>query len=171
MHKLNSGVTMIEIIVVVAIMGITMYMTMPNTEAMIDRNRSDTHVHDFMTALSLARSEALKVGGVVSVQATDSSASGNEFGKGWCVVEGNPGNCNGTLIRSFTPITSSSTLNSIEDVTSIAFNNLGELNNGAVQNVDLCTSSNTNRRIFVSLVGRSRAYRVTDVVVAKRPAC
>ena len=37
MRKLNSGVTMIEVMVVVAIMGITMYMTMPNTEAMIDR--------------------------------------------------------------------------------------------------------------------------------------
>ncbi len=171
MRKSNSGISLIELIVVLAVVAITLNIAVPSFGAMIERNRSATHVNEFMTALGLARSEALKTGGVVSVQASDPSNSANEFGNGWCVVEGNPGNCNGTTIRNFSAISDGSTLNSIENITSIQFNNVGELDNGVVRSVDLCTTSNANRRVFISLIGRSKAYRDSDAVVAKRPVC
>ena len=171
MRKLNSGFTLIEMLVVLAIVAITLNMAAPSSNALIERNRSATHVNDFMTALSLARSEALKTGGVMSVQATDPSDDENEFGNGWCVVEGNPGNCNGILIKSFAAISDDVTLDSIEDVASIQFNNVGELNNAPVQNIDLCTGGSSDRRIFVALVGRSKSYRASDAVVTKRPGC
>ena len=171
MRKLSSGFSLIEMLVVLAVVAITLNMAAPVTNALIDRNRSATHVNDFMTALSLARSEALKVGGVISVQAMNPSDADNEFGNGWCVVEGNPGNCDGTLIKSFASISNDVTLDSIENISSFQFNNVGELNNASVQNIDLCTGSSSDRRIFIALVGRSKSYRVSDAVVAKRPAC
>lgn len=171
MRKLNSGVTLIEMIVVLAVMAITLNLAGPSFSAMVDRNRSATHVNDFMSALSLARSEALKVGGIVSVQAADPSDTANEFGNGWCVVEGDPGNCNGATIRKFAAISDDVTLNSIENVASIQFNNMGELEKGSVQNIDLCTTSVSDRRIFIALIGRSKSYQTSDAVVVKRPAC
>jgi type IV fimbrial biogenesis protein FimT len=171
MRKSNSGFTLIEMLVVLAIVAITLNMAAPSSNALIERNRSATHVNNFMTALSLARSEALKTGGVISVQAIDPSDDENEFGNGWCVVEGNPGNCNGILIKSFAGVSGDVTLDSIEDVASIQFNNVGELSNAPVQNIDLCTGGSSDRRIFIALVGRSKSYRASDAVVTKRPGC
>jgi len=171
MRNSSSGFTLIEMLVVLAVMAITLKMAAPASSALIDRNRAATHVNDFMIALSLARSEALKTGGVVTVQAADPSDSSNEYGKGWCVVEGNPGDCDGTLIRSFAAISDSATLNSKENIASIQFNNVGELNNASIHSIDLCTQSASDRRIFISLVGRSKSYRNSDAVVAKRPDC
>ena len=56
-----------------------------------------TRVNDLVLAVNYARSEAAKLGGLVSVQAMDASDSDNEWGPGYCVTIGNPGNCNNPL--------------------------------------------------------------------------
>ena len=152
-------------------------MAVPSFTAMIERNRSTTYINEFTTAINLARSEALKVGGTVSVQATNASDSANEFGNGWCVVEGNPGNCNGnvaagTMIRKFDALVGETTLNSVDDVSSMQFDGLGALSNTGdnTRSFDLCYPGQDGRRIFISLIGRAKTYRV-DASPANRPAC
>lgn len=99
MRNFNSGYSLIEMLVVITIMAIGLELAMPSFGAMIERNRAVTHVNEFLQSINLARSEALKLGTVVSIQAVDATDLGNEFGGGWCIVAGNPGNCTGTAIR------------------------------------------------------------------------
>ena len=86
------------------------------------------------------------------------------------MVEGDPGDCSGTLIRSFPALVGNVSLNSIENASSIQFNYLGELADGVVQKIDLCTSQ-TDRRIFIALIGRPKSHRPNDADAAKQPAC
>ena len=161
---------MIELMVVLGIIAIGFNVAVPSISAMVDRNRAATNVNEFLLTINMARSEALKTGGIVSIQAMDPSDSDNEFGAGWCIVEGNPGNCDGSVVRSFPALTGDTTLDSSEDESSIQFNYLGELEGGVAQNIDLC-SRETERRIFIALIGRSKSHRPDDLVVAKQPSC
>jgi type IV fimbrial biogenesis protein FimT len=88
-------------------------------------NRATTQANNFLAALTLARSEAIKRRASVNVVAVDSSDAANEWGPGWQVTSG------GTLIRDFTPVVAS-TLNSQGDVATITFDPSGMLSAPAV---------------------------------------
>ena len=169
-QRSNAGFSLVELMVVLTIVAIAFNIAMPSFTAMIARNQAATDVNDFLLTVNLARSEALKIGGTTSIQALDASDTSNEFGAGWCVVEGDPGDCSGTLIRSFPALVGNVSLNSIENASSIQFNYLGELADGVVQKIDLCTSQ-TDRRIFIALIGRPKSHRPNDADAAKQPAC
>ena len=167
----ESGMTLIEIMITLVLITISIGLAVPNYQAMIERNRAKTQVNDFLMAIKLARSEALKIGSDVSVQAVDGSDDSNEFGPGWCVVAGDPGDCDGTVLRSFAALTDESLLDSSENATSIQFDSLGSLSAGVVQKIDLCNSQISQRRVFISLNGRAKIHRPTDPVEVKRPQC
>lgn len=170
MRKQNSGFTLVELLVVLVIVAITLSAAVPSFQGMVARNRIATQTNDMLLAINLARSEALRVGSVVSVQAVDSSDDTDEFGPGWCVVVGNPGDCTGTTVRTFDALSGGATMDAIEDVGSIQFNSLGGLTNtgNAARNLDLCYPGQEGRRIQISLIGRSSSYRPGDPV---EPAC
>lgn len=171
MKKNYKGFTLVELLVVLVIVAITMSAAAPAFQGMVARNRIATQTNDFLLALNLARSEALRIGDIATVQAQDASNSGDEFGQGWCVVVGDPGNCAGTLVRSFPALQAESTLDSIENVDSITFNSLGGLTT-AERNVDLCYAGQEGRRIRVSLVGRSSSHKPDpDDASAIQPDC
>ncbi|MFT7243121.1 MAG: prepilin-type N-terminal cleavage/methylation domain-containing protein [Candidatus Azotimanducaceae bacterium] len=170
MKRSSLGMTLIEVMVVLAIIGFSLNLAIPSFNRMIARNSASTQVNDFLTAIILARSEALKIGGVVSVVAADSSDSENEFGKGFCVAAGSPADCSGTVIRNFDGVPEVRRLNSVEDLPSLQFGALGGLRGGTVQNVDFC-SSQVNRRIYISLMGRTKSHRPDDDTVSRRPVC
>ena len=167
----ESGMTLIEIMITLVLITISIGLAVPNYQAMIERNRAKTQVNDFLLAINLARSEALKIGSDVSIQAVDGSDDSNEFGPGWCVVAGDPGDCDGTVLRSFAALTDESLLDSSENATSIQFDSLGSLSAGVVQKIDLCNSQISQRRVFISLNGRAKIHRPTDPVEVKRPQC
>jgi type IV fimbrial biogenesis protein FimT len=167
----QSGMTLIEMMITLVLITISIGLAVPNYQAMIERNRAKTQINDFLMSINLARSEALKIGSDVSIQAVDGSDDGNEFGPGWCVVAGNPGNCNGTVVRSYAALTDESLLDSSENATSIQFDSLGSLSGGVIQKVDLCNSTISQRRVFISLNGRAKIHRPTDPVEVKRPEC
>ncbi|HKI75224.1 MAG TPA: GspH/FimT family pseudopilin [Pseudomonadales bacterium] len=156
--------------VVLAISGITLTAAVPAFQAMIARNRVAAETNDMLLAINLARSEALKTGSTASVQAVDGSDSNNEFGPGYCVVDGSPGNCD-TPIRMFSALTAGDTLNSVDDVTTMTFNSLGGLNSSTALKLDLCGSGVDGSRIVISLVGRSKSHGPDDLTVADRPSC
>jgi hypothetical protein len=89
------------------------------------------------------------------------SASGNEFGGGFCVVLGTPTDCaNGNVIRKFEALGGLVTLDSVEDVDIVQFNNLGGLSSAgpASINFDLCHPKYQGRRIQISIVGRVKSH-------------
>lgn len=173
MHKHTSGVTLIELLIVLLIVSISFGLAIPGFKGIMARNEVATQTNQVILAINLARSEAGKLGKTVSVQATDPSDADNEFGPGFCVVEGNPGDCTGTLLRSFDALAPDTTLNSIEDVSSLQFSPLGTLTNtgNATRSLDLCYPGAGGRRIIINLVGRSKTHKVDDPDTASRPAC
>lgn len=171
-NRKQQGVTLVELLIILVIVGVTLSMAAPAYQAMTARNRIATQTNDMLVAINLARSEALRIGGTVSVQAV-ASVSSDEFGEGWCVVVGNPGNCTGAL-RSFNELGGSTTLNSVDDVSSLQFNSLGALTNIGSDNnrsLDMCSPGQQGRRIYINAIGRSKSHKPSDADANKQPAC
>lgn len=178
MHKSNTGFTLVELIVTISIIALSMTIAVPGFQNMLARNRVATQVNDFLLAVNLARSEALRRGSVVSILAEDNTDTDNEFGPGYCVYVGTAisgthtcADTGGVVLRNFPALAGESTLNSFEDDDVISFNGLGGVVDEAIKNVDLCYSGQDGRRIFISLIGRSRSHRPDDVDSAKQPSC
>ena len=172
MRRQILGVTLIELLVTLLILSISFSLAIPGFQGMMRRNRIATQTNEMLSAINLARSEAGKMGQTVSVQATDDSDSDSEFGLGFCVVAGNPGDCTGTLVRSFDALTEGTTLNSVEDVSSIQFDPLGALGGGVTSlSLDLCYPEAAGRRIFINIIGRSKSHKPDDPDTSKRPEC
>lgn len=115
----NTGFNLLELMVVVAILGITALIAIPNMSRMVENSQLRSTVNDFSTALSLARSEALTSGsGFVNPVNLGGGAS---FANGWCVSTA--ANCT-PAIRVFPALTGQTVSGS---TASIQFNSRGEL--------------------------------------------
>lgn len=87
MNKSN-GFTLIELMIVVAIVGILAMVGAPSFKVMLQNNQQVTHVNSLIGALNLARSESIKRGFNVILcrsgdQATCAAAGGWE--QGWLI--------------------------------------------------------------------------------------
>ena len=178
--KKNSGFTLVELLVVVVVVGISFSLAVPSFQGMMARNRLATQANDMLLAITLARSEASRVGGTVSVQAA-APVTGDEWGEGWCVVEGNPGDCTGTVIRQFPALSGISILKSVDDDanagnwdtprTSISFNGLGGLStDNEIRVMDLCHEGQDGRRFQIALIGRTKIWRQAEAGDPTPPA-
>ena len=147
---------------------------------MLARNRLATQTNELTLSINLARSEANRIGGIVSLQAAAPTA-GDEFGAGWCIVIGNPGDCTGNAIQRFDALLGPGTLATIDDPDdgaweSIQFNGLGALSgtDNKVRDLDLCLDGFLGRRIRIALIGRVKTHRAAeagDPVPTIQPAC
>ena len=167
-----KGFTLVELMIVLAIAGITLAAALPSFQGMMVRNRIASHTNGFLLGLNVARSEALRVGGTVSVVA-NAPVTGNRFGGGWCVAVGTPSDCTGPLLQSFPAFTDLTTLDSVEGANSIPFNSLGGLDTDVIQNIDLCYPDygDDAKRIVVKIIGRSKSHSMDDPDTATRPSC
>lgn len=160
MKKFISGFTLIELMVILVLIGMGMTIAVPSFQGMIARNRIITQVNDVILAVNLARSEATRTGGLVSLTAA-TPTSADEYGGGFCIVLGTPTDCaNGNVVRRFQALEGSATLNSVEDVSVIQFNSLGGLSSAGPQpiDLDLCHPKYQGRRIRISVVGRVKSH-------------
>lgn len=183
----SAGFTLIELLIVIVIIGISFSLAIPGYQNMAARNRIAYQANDFLLAINLARSEAMRRGSPVTIQSADNGAtSTDEFGNGYCVQVGIPGgtgysnSCTydagkcaptqttGCVIREFQPLTGNSILNSVENVGAISFGSLGEVSAAAVRNVDLCSVGQDGRRIHIALAGRSKSMNIDS---ANPPSC
>lgn len=171
-----------ELLAVVVIVGIGFSLAAPSYNGMVARNRVATQTNDMLLAITLARSEASRIGGIVSVQAAGPVA-GDEWGEGWCVVVGDPGNCNDPVVRRFEALSGNTTLESVDDDANggdwpvatrdvIQFNGLGALSgtNTQLRNLDLCYPGQDGRRIQIALIGRPKIWREAEAGDPDPPA-
>jgi hypothetical protein len=79
----------------------------------------------------------------------------------------------GTVIRRFPALQGESVLNAVENVSIVSFNSLGALTATAAttRSFDLCHEGQNGRRIFVSLIGRSKSHKPDDPNPVRRPVC
>ena len=85
-----SGFTMLELMVIVAIVGILVAVALPSLRESVVRNARDSAVMNLMSSLALARSEAVTGSGWVSVcrstnQTACAGTAGADWSAGWIV--------------------------------------------------------------------------------------
>jgi len=99
MHKMElyytrfkpvRGITLIESLVVLAIVGILARVALPSFQSTIDANRRKVYANQLVEDLALARSEAIKRGARVVVCPSSTFAAcstTNDWSTGWLVFE------------------------------------------------------------------------------------
>ena len=108
----RQGYTLLELLVVLVIVGILTTMAVPGFRDTIKRNAMDSAMQELITAVGLARSEAITGGGFVSIcrsttQATCAAVAGADWDAGWIIFSdtGVAGTVDGadTLLRVHGP--------------------------------------------------------------------
>lgn len=97
--KYMVGFTLIELMVTISIATILLSVAVPSFTKLIRSNQITTGANELVSSLILARSEALKRSGSVSVCASmdQVSCSGTEFSAGWIVFADCEAVPNGTI--------------------------------------------------------------------------
>lgn len=140
----QTGFTLLELMIVVAIAGIVMAIGVPSFQSITTTNRIAANTNELITALNLARSEAVKRGTDVSV-----TASG-DWDQGW-IVYFNDGT-DDVVLRVFESLGGNTTLTSDDAV--VTYTALGALDDTV--EFDLNVESE-NRCIRINAVGRANA--------------
>ncbi len=83
----TRGFTLIELMIVVVILVIGASLALPAFQSMIANNQVTTSSNELLTAINLARTEALKRGRPVAVCASDDGDDcSGDWSEGWIVV-------------------------------------------------------------------------------------
>lgn len=180
----EKGVTLIELLVTVVVMGVLASFALPGFSRLIASSRMTTQTNEFIAGLNLARSEAVKRSQNVAVRA---DKDGIEFAEGWTVFtdkdgNGEPGSTDddGAIVRvsgrlagqtSVKRVTASGTetktyANSSEaDKRYVVFNARGGSNSGARAYFKICDLGNpqvAGRIVQVSVVGKVSVDSTTE---------
>lgn len=90
--KIESGFTLIELMVTLSVLAILLAAAVPAFQGMIQRNRLVSSTNDLVSSLMVARSEAIKRGAVVTICKTSNPdaaapvcAAGANWADGWVV--------------------------------------------------------------------------------------
>ena len=156
----DSGFTVIELMVTLAIAAVLLGYAIPSFNNFISQRTMAARINEFVLAIAYARSEAVAIRGIVSIQAVDASDGGNEWGPGYCVVVGNPGDCAGPILRRWKSL-DNLTLDAIgagfDTQGTLSFNARGLLTLGAGGSLQLCSTDediNPGRTAAVNIIGR-----------------
>jgi len=84
--KQQRGFTFLELMITVTVAGILSMMAFPSFVTMTKNNRLTTQANDFILALNLTRSEAVKRGTPTTI-----TASGGTWSNGWTVAHATAG--------------------------------------------------------------------------------
>lgn len=152
------GFTLLELMVTLLVAGVLIVVAVPGFTATLRQNRLLADADEFITALNLARSEAIKRGSPVRVQALATGGS-NEWGGGWEIRVMEAGT--ERTLRRFPGLDHRATLDSEQGLTRFDFQGSGRV--GVSDTLVLCDdrSGETGRQFSIVTTGRVRMTRVT----------
>ncbi len=174
----KSGFTLIELLVTVAIAAVVMGLAVPSFNEAIRSNKLTSYTNDLVSALNLARSEAVKQGKTVTVRRVDNNSftklgAAANWEDGWDVFVDQNGDgiydAVDSLIRSFPPLQSNYTLrgNALSFASSITYGSSGQ--SGGNGRFVICDDRDNNgnaepntSRLVIIFNGRARVMPDTD---------
>lgn len=169
----QRGFTLFELIITLAIAAIVIGIAAPSFSTMVQDNRLSGQSLDFITALNLARSEAIKRGTQVTLCMSNDGAGCSNAGnwdQGWIVfLDNNADNArdtaNGsteTIFRVHGPLGGSNTLTGNANVnTFIAYTARGNTTQlGTLSLCDPRKDNNKGKAIRINMTGRAKLSSV-----------
>ena len=146
----ERGFTIIELMVVLAVLAIVATFAVPSFQRVIENNRLATEANRIFSAMSYARSEAVRVGDNASM-----TAAAGGFSNGWCIHLG--ANCTGAnILRQF----EAGDLAYSSSGNQVTFNSRGEMTTAnfqiALEPLD-CNSGEVGKRRVISVALSGRA--------------
>lgn len=155
----HAGFTLIELMVTISIAAILLAIGIPSFQAIFENNRLATQANELITAVNLARSEAIKRGADVTI-----TPNTLDYVNGWCVHTGVA--CNAaTELRQY-PALSGMALTVSTGGTALIFNGRGQktapagLVTFALQPTG-CAAGTSGRARMIEIVGTGRASVTT----------
>lgn len=139
----TAGFTLIEMMVTIAVLGILASLALPAYQGFVVSSRMTGQANEFLTSLSLARSEAIKRNATITM-----SAKTGGWAKGWAITD-----AGGTVLRDHAALEGGSTLSG---ATTISFLPRGQAS--AAITFNLCNqnvSVDPGRNIVVGVSGRA----------------
>jgi type IV fimbrial biogenesis protein FimT len=146
-----SGFTLIELMVTVAVLAILVTIALPNYRAFVLNSRMTAQANDFLAALNLARSEAIKRNAPVTM-----SAKGGDWADGWVIWATADGDGNPIPLRDHPALEGAS---SVVGDAAITFQSNGQ---AGATTFNLCnpdTATAPGRDIEVEVSGRASVVK------------
>ncbi len=160
--RYRAGFTLIELMIVLVIAVVLVTIAVPAFSTFLNNQRVTTQANNLVTAIHLARSEAVKRGDVVELCASSdaSSCNSSDWSQGWIVREPGVG---GDVIRVWGSVPQPGHLNANDtSLSEIEFNALGGIEGSGDHEFELwfdeCSGAET-RLIELNKSGRPSMTR------------
>lgn len=176
MFNKQKGFTLIELVITVSILALVMALALPSFKTSVANNKSLGAGGELVTALNMARSEAIKRGGYATVCASSDGATclaAGNWAKGWLVFADKATSDTGavdigSVVRYWKDVPANATVTAVKqsggsNVDYVRFTGIGMLANGATLELNLalpgCKGQQKNQ-IVVGVAGMITSKKV-----------